>query len=159
MKLWLAPSGLHIEPATMTDADSVTKLHGAAFFRGWPKSAFIGYLTDRATTPIYVAIDKKRRLAGFAVVRLAADESELLTLAVDKKWRRRGVGRALMAAVLADLQTTPARRFFLEVAADNISALTLYRHLGFKEIARRAGYYATPNGDLATAVVMQRDLT
>ena len=46
----------------------------------------------------------------------------------------------------------------LEVAADNPSALRLYHKLGFTKLSERKGYYARPDGQPATALVMARDL-
>jgi ribosomal-protein-alanine N-acetyltransferase len=109
-------------------------------------------------TPAYVACDAKRRIAGFALIRLVADESELLTIAVDPKWRGKGVGRALLDAVFADLMMSPARKMFLEVDAENRPAIKLYERLGFSTISSRKGYYAKPDGSAATALVMARDL-
>ena len=96
--------------------------------------------------------------AGLAVCRVVADEAELITIAVDPKWRSKGVGVALMRAVFADLRMTPAKKLFLEVAADNPAALRLYAKLGFARLSERHGYYERPDGGKATAIVMARDL-
>jgi len=157
IKLWMAPHGLHIEPADPEDASSVAKLHAQGFYRGWPREDFATYITGR-DTPLYVACDAKRRIAGFAMLRLAADEAELITIAVDPKWRKKGVGLALMRALFEDLRMTPARRLYLEVAADNPAALRLYAKLGFAKLSERQGYYARDDGRPATAIVMARDL-
>lgn len=156
-KLWMAPGGLHIEPAQGADAEVIAKLHAAGFYRGWPREDFAAYIAGR-DTPVYVACDAKRKIAGFAMLRLAADEAELITIAVDPKWRKKGVGVALLRAVFDDLLMTPSKRLFLEVAADNPAALKLYGKMGFGKIAERVGYYARPDGQPATAIVMSRDL-
>lgn len=158
MKIWSAPSGLHVEPANVADAEPIARLHAQGFYRGWPRADFMSYLADPERTPAYVACDGRRRIAGFAMLRLAADEAELMTIAVDPKWRGRGVGAALLNAGFADLMMSPATRMFLEVAADNGPALALYRRHGFSEIGRRDGYYARPDGKPATALVMSRNL-
>ena len=156
-KLWMAPAGLHIEPAQGGDAAVLAKLHEQGFYRGWPREDFAAYIAGR-DTPIYVACDARRKIAGFAMIRLVADEAELITIAVDPRWRKKGVGLALMRAVFEDLLMTPAKRLFLEVASDNPAALKLYRKLGFQQVAERRGYYARPDGQPATAIVMSRDL-
>jgi ribosomal-protein-alanine N-acetyltransferase len=156
-RLWLAPNGLHIEPAETRDADVLAKLHAQGFHRGWSREDFASYIAGR-DTPVYVACDAKRKIAGFAMLRLAADEAELITIAVDKGWRKKGVGKALMRALFDDLAMTPARKLFLEVAADNPAALRLYAANGFAKISERQGYYARPDGRPATAIVMARDL-
>ncbi|RYE86276.1 MAG: ribosomal-protein-alanine N-acetyltransferase [Hyphomicrobiales bacterium] len=156
-KLWMAPGGLHIEPAQASDAPRLAELHAAGFYRGWPREDFAAYVAGR-DTPVYVACDAKRKIAGFAMIRLAADEAELITIAVDKSWRKKGVGLALLRAVFDDLMMTPARRLFLEVAADNPAALKLYGKVGFAKVAERKGYYERADGQPATAIVMSRDL-
>jgi len=158
MKIWMAPGGLHVAPATTGDAEALARLHETAFYRGWPASEFAAYVSDPDRTPGYAAIDKKRRLAGFAMLRLAADEAELLTIVVDPKWRGKGVGAALLRATLDDLLMSPVRRMFLEVETDNRPAIALYNTFGFTEIAQRKGYYAKPDGAPATALVMRREL-
>ena len=157
MKLWMAPHGLHIEPAEQSDADTVAKLHAHGFYRGWPREDFAAYIAGEST-PLYVACDAKRRIAGFAMLRHLGDEAELITIAVDPKWRKKGVGQALLRALFDDLLMSPAKRLLLEVAADNQAALRLYTKLGFQKISERQGYYARPDGQPATAIVMARDL-
>lgn len=157
MKLWLAPAGLHVEPARADDADAVAKLHAAGFYRGWSREEFAAYITGEGT-PVYVACDAKHRVAGFAMLRHLGDEVELISIAVDKKWRKKGVGVALMRALLDDLLMSSAKRLLLEVAADNTAALRLYGKFGFVSIGQRKGYYPRPDGTPATAIVMARDL-
>ena len=156
-RLWMAPHGLHIEPAEARDAEALAAIHAQGFHRGWPVADFQSYIAGR-DTPVYVACDARRKIAGFAMLRLAADEAELITIAVDRRWRKKGVGEALMRALFDDLMMTPARRLFLEVAADNPAALALYTRHGFGKVGERQGYYARPDGRPATAIVMARDL-
>jgi [ribosomal protein S18]-alanine N-acetyltransferase len=156
-RLWLAPHGLHIEPAASRDAEALADLHARGFHRGWLREDFASYISGH-DTPVYVACDARRKIAGFAMLRLAADEAELITIAVDPKWRKKGVGKALLRALFADLAMTPARKLFLEVAADNPAALRLYEGHGFTKVSERQGYYTRPDGQPATAIVMARDL-
>ena len=157
IKLWMAPAGLHIEPGKMADADELARIHAKGFYRGWPTAEFASFLGER-DTPVYIACDAKRRIAGFALIRIAADESELLTIAVDPKWRGKRIGEALLKAAFDDLLMSPAKRMFLEVSEDNANAIKLYRRQGFETISSRKGYYPKPDGTAATALVMARDL-
>tara|TARA_R110002020_G_scaffold102381_2_gene240446 strand:+ start:141 stop:620 length:480 start_codon:yes stop_codon:yes gene_type:complete len=157
IKLWMAPGGLHIEPGQTRDAEALAAIHAKGFYRGWPSAEFASFLSER-DTPVYVACDAKRRIAGFALVRIAADEAELLTIAVDPKWRGKRLGHALLAAAFDDLLMSPAKRMFLEVSEDNAAAIKLYERHGFTRISSRKGYYPKPDGSAATALVMARDL-
>jgi len=93
---------------------------------------------------------------GFALARVAADEAELLTIAVRPEARGRGLGSALLRDVLAAAAARGAGRMVLEVAADNAAALALYRREGFAECGRRRGYYAAPDGRRIDALIMAR---
>ncbi len=68
---------------------------------------------------------------GFVLARVAGDEAEILTLAVAPQARGRGLGRALLQAVISRTAHLGAASLFLEVGADNPAALALYAGLGF----------------------------
>jgi ribosomal-protein-alanine N-acetyltransferase len=156
-RTWMAPLGLHIEPAQPRDADAVAKLHASSFYRGWPRQDIEAYLGD-PDMPTLVVCDARRNIAGFVMLRVLGDDVELMTIAVDRKFQGKGVGAALLKASFEDLMMTPVRRMILEVAADNPAAIKLYSKLGFKKLSERKGYYARANGEPATALVMARDL-
>ncbi len=89
------------------------------------------------------------RLAGYAVARhTAADELEILNLAVDPLFRRRGVARCLVQQVLANFRGN----VYLEVRASNFAARKLYHSLGFEAIGVRNDYYDSPG---ESAIVMK----
>lgn len=92
---------------------------------------------------------------GMIMARVAADEAEILTLAVLPDCRRQGLGRALLDRAAATAGTQGAVALFLEVALHNAAARALYAAAGFEERGRRRRYYA--DGD--DALVMRRELT
>lgn len=91
---------------------------------------------------------------GFLLGRVVADEAELLTIAVAPQARRKGTGRQLVDAFITESQARGATTAFLEVAADNHSALALYCGVGFAQAGRRKGYYTQSNGSKIDALVM-----
>ncbi len=92
---------------------------------------------------------------GFALARVAADEAEILTLAVVPAHRRQGLGAALLAEAMACAVARGASAMFLEVSAGNAPARALYGAAGFVEVGRRRRYY--PDG--SDALVLRRSLT
>jgi ribosomal-protein-alanine N-acetyltransferase len=92
------------------------------------------------------------------LTRHAADEAEVLSIAVDGRARRRGLGRRLLRRNLQRLATFGVGRVFLEVDAGNEPALALYRRMGFVEAGRREGYYRGTAGQVAPALVLCRTL-
>lgn len=91
---------------------------------------------------------------GFVIGRVAADEAEILTLAVAGAARRQGLGRALLDWLAGQVAARGATRLILDVSADNQAAQALYRGAGFSEIGRRRAYYS----DGADALVLERAL-
>jgi ribosomal-protein-alanine N-acetyltransferase len=81
--------------------------------------------------------------AGFVLVRVAADEAEIIMLAVRPEHRRAGHGRALLHAAMATAGARGAMKLFLEVAEDNAAARALYAACGFAPLGRRANYYGS----------------
>ena len=104
------------------------------------------------------SIPGSARLRGFVVSRLAADEAEILTVAVETAARGSGVGRALIGEHLKQAANAGAKAIFLEVDEHNAPALALYRRHGFARVGERAGYYRRPDGASAKAIVMRKDL-
>ena len=84
---------------------------------------------------------------GFCILRRMTDEGELLQIAVDKPYRRRGAADALMQAALAWAAEHGLGSVFLEVRASGIAPIALYEKYGFRPASRRKGYYTHPTED------------
>ncbi len=80
-------------------------------------------------------------LCAMACGWLIVDELHITLVAVDQPWRRRGLGRLLLAALLTRSRELGAAHATLEVATGNQAALALYRSLGFSDAGIRRAYY------------------
>jgi ribosomal-protein-alanine N-acetyltransferase len=83
---------------------------------------------------------------------VGAADWELENVAVGREFRRRGIGRELIAALLAYARAGNAERILLEVRASNEGAIRLYKGSGFQILARREGYYRDPDEDALVMV-------
>jgi len=81
-------------------------------------------------------------LVGYAGLRAVDRVGDVQTLAVAPAAQGRGLGRALLAELLAEAARRRCREVFLEVRADNAAALALYRGAGFDRVDVRRGYYS-----------------
>jgi ribosomal-protein-alanine N-acetyltransferase len=145
-----------LAPAHTRDATALAALHAASFNRGWSEQEFEQLLTDRNVTADCAA--SGRATIGFILSRRAADEAEILSVAVARSWRGRGLARRLLDLHLRRLAGLGLRTVFLEVDEDNAPARRLYARAGFGEVGRRPGYYAQGNGNTTAALVLRRDL-
>jgi [ribosomal protein S18]-alanine N-acetyltransferase len=145
-----------IADAGLRDIAPIAKLHAASFRRGWSEDEIEGLLTDRSVIAHRAMIGS--RFAGFIMSRMAADEAEILTVAVASNYRGRSIARGLLRYHLGRLMAFGVRRVFLEVEEGNAAALRLYRRAGFIEAGRREGYYPKDAGKAAAALILRRDL-
>ena len=143
-----------LSPATPRDAAPLAALHVASFNRGWSEHEFEQLLTDRSV--IVDRATRGRRILGFILSRRAADEAEILSVAVARSWRGHGLARRLLDLHLRRLAGLGLHAVFLEVDEDNTPARRLYARAGFREVGRRPGYYAQSGGK--GALVLRRDL-
>ena len=95
------------------------------------------------------------KAGGIILVRVAADEAEILTLAVTPRVRRGGVGTALLREATNSAGAMGARAVFLEVSVANIAARQVYTRAGFVQAGLRPNYYS----DHADALVLRLDLS
>ncbi|MFU8871830.1 ribosomal protein S18-alanine N-acetyltransferase [Micromonospora sp. SL4-19] len=119
----------------------------------WSPAMFWNELANRHF--YLVATDDRDTVLGYAGLMVAPpDEAWVQNIAVRRDAQRRGVGRALLEALLAEAARRGTRSTLLEVAADNAAAQRLYATYGFEPIGVRRGYYQPSNTD---ALVMQRN--
>jgi ribosomal-protein-alanine N-acetyltransferase len=145
-----------LSEAGSRDAAAIAALHAASFRRGWSEQEIERLLIDPHVL-CHRALAGRHHV-GFILSRRAADEAEILSIAVAKGWRGRGLSRALLNLHLRRLAGFGTRSVFLEVDARNEPACRLYARAGFSEVGRRQGYYAEAGGNDATALVLRRDI-
>jgi [ribosomal protein S18]-alanine N-acetyltransferase len=146
-----------VEPATVRDAGRLAQLHGASFHRGWGESEFEAMLIERNTLVHRLRVGRK--IIGFAASRLAADEAEILSIAIAPNHRGRGLSHHLLLTHLGHLAGRGVSTVFLEVEEHNRPARRLYERAGFAIAGRRERYYRQQNGEELNAVLMRRGLS
>jgi ribosomal-protein-alanine N-acetyltransferase len=143
---------LLIRPAAPNDAAALAALHARCFGQPWPAAAIATLLRDPAGVA-WLALAGSEP-AGFALARIAADEAEILTIAVAPDHRRRGLATRLLAETIAAISARGAAKLFLEVSESAAPARALYAALGCRETGRRPRYYE----DGADALLLRLDL-
>jgi len=135
--------------ATQADVDVMAAIHAAAFVPPdvWSRDVFSLQLE---LPNVFGLLDPA---GGMILMRVAADEAEVLTIAVTPAARRRGVAGALLFEATTRAFGMGAAVIFLEVSVANIAALRLYTRAGFVQVGLRRGYYS----DNTDALVLRFD--
>ena len=139
------------EPARLARLAAVHEAAFAPDARGWSADEIASLVGNGA---LFAEAEDR----AFALFSQAADEAELLTVAVDPAHQRQGLARALLTAAEADLTTSGAAKIFLEVAADNHAAAALYRRLGYQVAGVRKVYYRRRGAAPVDAAMMAKPL-
>ncbi len=121
--------------------DELAAIHAASFTRPAPWSA--DEIASTLSAPGAFLLTEPQ---AFLIGRVIADEAELLTLAVAPAARRQGLGARLLARFALAAAEKGAITAFLEVAADNAAAISLYAGAGWTDAGLRRGYYRDPIG-------------
>lgn len=138
-----------VRPMTGWDIEQVADLERICFSESWSENLIRSGLDSRLDT-YFVYVDHGYIL-GYAVLRVLADEGEIQRIGVYPDYRRQGIARELMDAMVTFARLKGVRAIALEVRESNLGARSLYDSYGFRQEAVRRGYYRNPSED---AIIM-----
>lgn len=139
---------------TAEDIEQVALIERSCFSNPWPEESF---RHDISNSFAYTLVAKEGRVVlGYLVAYLIAEELQIANIAVRPQYRRRGIGRSLLAKALSEGRRIGCRYAILEVRPSNVAATQLYGKFGFRRVGRRPKYYAAPSED---SLIMGRNLT
>jgi ribosomal-protein-alanine N-acetyltransferase len=135
-------SDLRIEPLTDEHIDQLMPYEREMFGpEAWSASSYRAELGDRVHKAFIAAVDEDGVLLGWAGVVVNGDSADIMTVGTVPADRRRGIGTALVHALLDEAVQRGAREVLLEVRIDNDAARALYEREGFMTVGLRRGYY------------------
>jgi len=154
-------TALNLRSLSGLDLDRAAFIYGEAFAAAWEqrwdRQAFAELLAMPGAFGLMAEpAGESSQPIGLILMRVAADEAEVVTLAVLPHWRRQGVGYQLRRRAEAEARSRGARQMFLEVAEDNFAARKLYVDLGFVAIGRRNHYYDRGSLGSTAAIAMAK---
>jgi [ribosomal protein S18]-alanine N-acetyltransferase len=142
-------TGIIVREARPRDLDAIAKLENESFETDRVSRRSLREFLRAPHRPVIAAIIDDE-LAGYVLVSLrkGARALRIYSLAVDRRFGRRGVGRALLQASEGYARRHRREAMTLEVRYDNAGAIRLYESYGFRQFGEHARYYA----DGATAL-------
>ncbi len=126
-----------------SDLDAVMAIEPTIYSHPWTRGNFADSLRSGHSAWVMMENDT---LVGYALMYLVLDEAHLLNISVAKAEQGRGLGRMLLAHMIAEAKANAALNMFLEVRPSNKNAIALYEDVGFNEMSVRRNYYPAGNG-------------
>ena len=130
----------------------IAELERLSFSVPWTEEMLLEEL-ESMTGSVIVAVDKDQNVLGYASLTVVLDEGYINNLAVQRKYRRMGLGSDLLGVFIRFAQAQKLSFLTLEVRDTNLAARSLYGKFGFREVGRRKNYYDQPRED---AILMTR---
>ena len=103
----------------------------------WPAEAFVEY--GRKSPEFFLIARYGRRIVGYSIARIRWRGAELDSIAVDPRYRGRGIAQALLDSTLASLHSHGSCMLRLMVSTRNAPAVRFYRQYGFVRTRRVRG--------------------
>ena len=131
---------------------AVARLEKENFSLPWSENVLHSELSNPLALWL-VAMDEGE-VVGYVGAQIVPDEADMMNLAVDEKYRRMGIGKALVDQLVERLQERCVRSLTLEVRVSNLPAISLYESMGFLVVGRRPKYYQKPKED---ALILRKE--
>ena len=153
METYRDKTKIRVRIAKSSDLDDIYELDVQTFAMPWSKEALSYDILENDNAFVIVA-EYEGEFAGYADIWTVLDEADLNSIAVRVDFRRKGIGDAIMLAMIEMLSTSGLATINLEVRVSNMPAIKLYKKYGFNECGVRPGYYLDNGED---ALIMKRE--
>ena len=130
---------------TVSDVPTIMKIERVSFSDPWHPSSFIDDIYNEIGYSIVYENDRK--ILGYGCMWLMYDEAHITNIAVKETERKKGIGKALLNALIDKAKSLNYERALLEVRKSNLNAIKLYEGFGFKIIHTMKKYYLDNDED------------
>ncbi len=135
-----------VRRATIEDAKEIFAIEMECFSVPWSLDSIEIELLNE-DKKLYYVVEDANGVVGYAGAWLVYDEGQITNIAIRPSARRQGFGAKLTSALIEECFKRGMHEIFLEVRISNLSALSLYRKLGFTVKGMRKNYYSEPKED------------
>lgn len=143
---------IEIVPMTEHHVQAVASLEKLCFSAPWSESSVRSELTNPLS--LWLVAVEGNRVAGYVGSQSVMGEADMMNIAVEPSFRRRGVAESLVVELILRLSGNGVHALALEVRASNEGAIALYEKLGFAQVGRRPNYYSNPKED---ALILKKE--
>lgn len=143
---------MKINQLTKTDVKDILGLYHDNFNDGWTEN-MLNSGFDGGRLFAFGTLDE-HKLLGAITISLSLDDADIEGIVVDREFRCKGIGFALIQKAHEFIKENGKNRVLLEVREANEQAIALYLKAGYKKISVRKSYYS----DGENALVMEKEL-
>ena len=137
-----------------THAEQIAELEKCCFSCPWSVNSIVSELSNPLSAWV-VAVDGQK-VVGYVGSQSVLGESDMMNLAVNAHYRRKGIAMQLVERLIEELRSRDVYCLTLEVRASNVAAVSLYEKMGFTQIGLRPNYYRNPRED---ALILRKEWT
>ena len=123
----------------------IAQLEAQCFSDPWSEKSVASELENPLS--LWLVAEENGQVFGYVGSQTVLDESDMMNVAVDPRFRRQGIARALIETLIAELAKMGSRCLRLEVRVSNENARALYARMGFQQLGLRKNYYHNPKED------------
>ena len=135
------------------DVPAIAELEKICFSDPWSENSIASELDNRLSC--WLVAEQNESVVGYVGSQSVLDAADMMNIAVAPEYRKQGIGKALIEALMEYLRQKKVIALLLEVRVSNASAIALYQKMGFEQVGRRPKYYRNPRED---ALIMRREL-
>lgn len=152
----MTDTGWQVRRADLSDLPGLVSLELACFAIPWSEDSLRHDLENNPSARYLVATRPGGGLAGYAACWVVTDEGQVTNISVMPEFRRHGLGRQLLEALIRMAVNENLHQLVLEVRTGNTAARRLYESCGFQPVGLRRGYYEDNGED---AIIMLKKLS
>lgn len=146
-----------VRRATIEDAKEIFAIEMECFSVPWSLDSIETELLNE-DKKLYYVVEDGNGVVGYAGAWLVYDEGQITNIAIRPSARRQGFGAKLTSALIEECFKRGMHEIFLEVRISNLSALSLYRQLGFTVKGMRKNYYSEPKEDAYIMSLIKKEV-
>ena len=131
---------------------AVAEIEAECFSMPWSVNSIANELSNPLS--LWIVAWDGERVVGYVGSQSVMGEADMMNLGVTERYRRHGIGGALVRELVTQLYKSGVHSLTLEVRASNAPAISLYDQLGFMQVGRRPNYYSNPRED---ALILRKE--
>ena len=133
---------LTVTPFEKEDISALAEIERENFSFPFKEKDFLD-IYESDISSVLVARHNKQAV-GYVSFTVIIDECQIINFATKNEFKRQGVGKKVMEALIEHAKKNGVAKIFLEVRESNFPAISLYEKYGFFKVGISKNHFASP---------------